>query len=87
MSQAVVTVTKKGQATIPRTMRETHKIGRKALVIDTERGVLFMSIPDPSMDKGSLKTLFKGKTSKEIMNEIRREEFTHESKSNRRRGK
>ncbi|MHB1867837.1 MAG: hypothetical protein ACYCPP_02725 [Nitrososphaerales archaeon] len=55
--------------------------------IDTERGVLVMSIPDPSMDEGSLKTLSKGKTSRKIMNEIRREEFTHEAKSSKRRGK
>jgi len=80
MSEAIVTVTKKGQATIPREMREKHKIGRKALVVDTDKGVLVMPIPDPSMDKGSLKELFKGKTSKDIMNEIRRAEFRHESK-------
>src|SRR5579863_2190253 len=36
MAQAVVTVTKKGQATIPKKMRERHGIGRKALVEDTE---------------------------------------------------
>ena len=87
MSEAIVTVTKKGQATIPRTMRDKHKIGRKALVIDTEQGVLLTSIPDPSMEKGSLKVLFKGMTSKEIMNEIRREEFTHEAKRSGRHGR
>lgn len=80
MSQAIVTVTKKGQATIPRKMRDKHKIGRKALVIDTDKGVLVMPIPDPSMEKGSLKTLLKGRTSKEIMNEIRREESRYESR-------
>ena len=76
MSEAIVTVTKKGQATIPRIMRDKHKIGRKAFVIDTEQGVLLPSIPDPSMEKGSLK----GKTSRDIMNEIRQEEFKHETK-------
>ena len=40
MSEAIVTVTKKGQATIPKIMRDKHKIGRKAFVIDTEQGVL-----------------------------------------------
>jgi len=80
MSEAIVTVTKKGQATIPKIMRDKHKIGRKAFVIDTEQGVLLTSIPDPSMEKGSLKLLFKGKTSRDIMNEIRQEEFKHETK-------
>jgi bifunctional DNA-binding transcriptional regulator/antitoxin component of YhaV-PrlF toxin-antitoxin module len=80
MSEAVVTVTKKGQATIPKGMRDRHKIGRKALVIDTDKGVLVRSIPDPSMEKGSLKTLFKGRTSKEIMSEIRQAELRHEAK-------
>lgn len=61
MSNAIVTVTKKGQATIPKAMRDRHKIGRKALVVDTRDGVLVRPIPDPPMDKGSLKTLFKGK--------------------------
>ena len=36
MSKAIVTVTKKGQATIPKKMRVRHKIGKKALVVDTE---------------------------------------------------
>jgi len=66
-------------------MRDRHKIGRKALVIDTDQGALVMPIPDPSMEKGSLKMLFKGRTSKDIMNEIRREKSNYESK--RRRGK
>ena len=56
----VVTVTKKGQATIPKVMREKHKIGRKVLVIDTSQGVLLKPLPDPSMERGSLKREFKG---------------------------
>ena len=87
MSEAIVTVTKKGQATIPRIMRDKHRIGRKALVIDTEQGVLLTAIPDPSMEKGSLKALFKGKTSGDIMDEIRQEEFAHEAKRNGRLGR
>jgi AbrB family looped-hinge helix DNA binding protein len=70
----VVTVTKKGQATIPKKMREKHRIGRKALVEDTEEGVLLKPLPTPEMERGSLRTLFKAKSSKQIMDEIRREE-------------
>ncbi|MDG7000363.1 MAG: AbrB/MazE/SpoVT family DNA-binding domain-containing protein [Nitrososphaerota archaeon] len=85
MSKAIVTVTKKGQATIPKKMRVRHKIGKKALVVDTEQGFLVRAILDPSLKKGSLRSLFKTKTSKEIMNEIRREEFKREPKSSMQR--
>ena len=78
----VVTVTKKGQPTIPKAMRERHKIGRKTLVIDTQRGVLVKAIPDPSEERGSLKGLF-GKSSKEIMSEIRAEESELEAKDSK----
>ena len=85
MSEAIVTVTKKGQATIPKKLRAKHKIGKKALVIDTKEGVLLRAIPDPSVEKGSLRSLFKTKTSHEIMKEIRQEEFKLEHKSSGRR--
>lgn len=83
MSQAIVTVTKKGQATIPKTMRDRHRIGRKALVVDTKEGVLVKPIPDPSMEKGSLKALFKGRSSKKIMSQVRHEELLREHRRNR----
>ena len=83
MSQAIVTVTKKGQATIPKTMRDRHRIGRKALVVDTKEGVLVRPIPDPSMEKGSLKVLFKGRSSKKIMSEVRQEELLRERRRDR----
>lgn len=78
MSQAIVTVTKKGQATIPKTMRDRHRIGRKALVVDTKEGVLVKPIPDPSMEKGSLKALFGGRSSKKVMSRVRHEELLQE---------
>ncbi|MDG6914122.1 MAG: AbrB/MazE/SpoVT family DNA-binding domain-containing protein [Nitrososphaerota archaeon] len=78
MAEAVVTVTRKGQATIPKKMRERHGIGRKALVEDTEEGVLLKPLPSPSMEKGSLRSAFKGKSSKEVMGDVRRAESTRE---------
>jgi len=74
MTEAVVTVTKKGQATIPKKMRERHGIGSKALAEDTEEGVLLRPLPAPSMERGSLRALFKSSSSREIMDEIRRSE-------------
>jgi len=78
MAEVIVTVTRKGQATIPKRMRERHGIGRKALAEDTEEGVLLKPLPSPSMERGSLRSVFKGKSSKEIMQEVRKEESTRE---------
>jgi AbrB family looped-hinge helix DNA binding protein len=80
MTDMVVTVTKKGQATIPKELREKHKIGKKVLAIDTEEGVLLKPVPDPMMEKGSLKELFKGKTSKQLVKEARSEETKQEKR-------
>ena len=86
MAEAIVTVTKKGQATIPKSMRERHGIGRKALIEDTEEGVLLKPLPSPSMERGSLRSVLKGKSSKEIMKEVRREESTRENAISRGHG-
>ena len=80
MAEMVVTVTKKGQATIPKKMRERHGIGRKVLVEDTEEGVLLKPLPSPAMERGSLRVIFKGRSSRAIMDEIRMEESRHERK-------
>ncbi|NOJ27968.1 MAG: hypothetical protein DA330_08180 [Nitrososphaera sp.] len=76
----VVTVTKKGQATIPKNLREKHKIGKKALVVDTEAGVLFKPVSDPLAEKGSLRTMFSDKTSSQLIKESRSEEFKKEKR-------
>ena len=47
---------------------------------NSRNGSIGSPIPDPSIEKGSLKLLFKCATSKDIMNEIRREESEYESK-------
>jgi bifunctional DNA-binding transcriptional regulator/antitoxin component of YhaV-PrlF toxin-antitoxin module len=78
MTQAIVTVTKKGQATIPVRLRRKHKIGRKVLVVDTEAGVLLKPVPDPLMDKGSLTKLFDGLNSRDLVEEARAVEHRRE---------
>jgi len=75
MKEQIVSVTKKGQATIPKEMRERHSIGGKALVVEVEEGILVKALPKPSVDRGSLKAVFGGKTSREILVEIRKEEL------------
>jgi len=79
-NETVVTVTKKGQATIPKQLREKHRIGRKVLVLDTTEGVLLKPVPDPSIEKGSLRIFFKGKTSRDLINNAREPELRQEEK-------
>ena len=87
----VVTVTKKGQATIPKALRAKHRIGKKALVLDTKEGVLLKPIPSPADEKASLKDLFGSQmTSKQLIDmasteERKEEEEEEEVEKNRRR--
>jgi bifunctional DNA-binding transcriptional regulator/antitoxin component of YhaV-PrlF toxin-antitoxin module len=80
MVEIIVTVTKKGQATIPKELRDKHKIGKKALAVDTKKGVLLRHIPDPVVEKGSLRHLFKGKTSRQLIKEARSDETKREKR-------
>jgi bifunctional DNA-binding transcriptional regulator/antitoxin component of YhaV-PrlF toxin-antitoxin module len=80
MTETIITVTKKGQATIPKNLREKHKIGKKAIAVDTKDGILFKPVPGPLMERGSLKDLFNGKTSKQLIKEARSEEIKKEKR-------
>ncbi len=71
----VVGVTKKGQATIPKRLREKYGIGNKALIEEAESGILLKPVPSPDDDLGSLKPFFKGKTARQLLREARKEEF------------
>jgi len=83
MTEAIVTVTKKGQATIPIRLRRKHGIGRKVLVVDTEAGVLLKPLPDPVKEKGSLKKLFEDENSRDLIDEARAAERQRERSRNR----
>jgi AbrB family looped-hinge helix DNA binding protein len=80
----VVSVTKKGQATIPKRLREKYGIKNKAIVEESECGIVLKPVPSPSEDFGSLKELFKGKTAKQLLDEARKEEFEEDRKLERR---
>ena len=71
----VVSVTKKGQATIPKRLRKKYGIKDKVIVEESECGVLFKPLPTPSDERGSLKEFFKGKTARQLLDEARKEEF------------
>jgi AbrB family looped-hinge helix DNA binding protein len=76
MSQ-IVSITSKGQATIPKELREKYGMKDKAIVMETPEGILFKPLPLPSSEKGSLRTLLKDKTAKELVQEAREHEERH----------
>ncbi len=76
----IVTVTKKGQATIPKKLRDKYGIKRKALVVGTTEGVLIRSVPDPSEERGSLERLFRGRTARKIIEEAREQDVEREKR-------
>lgn len=77
----VVSVTKKGQATIPKKIREKYRIKDKALLVEEdERGILLKPLPSPADGFGSLKHLFPDKTARELVEEGRREDYEREKR-------
>ena len=74
----IVSVTKKGQATIPKRLREKYGIKGKALIEEGEEGIVLKPLPSPAKDFGSLKSIFRGKSSRELLQEARKEEFEKE---------
>ncbi len=76
----VVSVTKKGQATIPKDLRKKFRVGNRVLVVETDEGILFKPLPRPEDDFGSLKGVFKGKTAREILEEARTQDRMREKK-------
>jgi len=76
----VVSVTKKGQATIPKDLREKFGVGDKVLVVETDEGILFKPLPRPEDEFGSLREFFEGKTAREILDEARAQERIREKR-------
>ena len=74
----IVSVTKKGQATIPKDLREKFGVGDKVLVVETEEGILFKPLPKPEDDFGSLRGLFEENTAREILDEARKQDRMRE---------
>ncbi|MCD6145073.1 AbrB/MazE/SpoVT family DNA-binding domain-containing protein [ANME-2 cluster archaeon] len=77
---AVVRITKKGQATIPKRLRKKFGFGDRALVIERGDGVLFKPIAQISEEKGSLREIFKDKTADQILKDARDEDARKEKR-------
>jgi AbrB family looped-hinge helix DNA binding protein len=67
----VVSVTQKGQATIPKALRDKFRVKGKVLVVETSEGILFKPLPRPEDDFGSLKQHFKGEVARKVLDEAR----------------
>ena len=80
----VVSVTKKGQATIPKRLRKKYGIKNKVIFEENEFGIVLKPLPSPSSERGSLKELFKGKTARQLLEEARKEEFAADKELERR---
>lgn len=81
MVEVVVSVTKKGQATIPKKLRKKYGIKDKVLMVEEDgKGILIKPLPSPHEEFGSLKGLFEGKTAKEVLEEGRKEDYEREKR-------
>jgi AbrB family looped-hinge helix DNA binding protein len=76
----VSSVTKKGQATIPKRLRQKYGIKDKVIFEENECGIVLKPIPSPSEMRGSLKNYFKGKTARQLLDEARKEEIAEDKK-------
>jgi len=77
----VVSVTKKGQATIPKKLREKYGIKDKALLVEQDKkGILLKPLPSPYDEFGSLKHLYPGKTAREVIEEGRKADYEREKR-------
>ena len=76
----VVSITKKGQATIPKDLRDKFGLKSRVIVVETKEGILFKPLPTPEEEFGSLKALFEGKTPREVLEEARAQDLTREMK-------
>lgn len=79
MKGKIVSITKKGQATLPAELRRKHGMDRKAVVVDTEEGLLVKPLPNPNEEMGSLKEVFE-KSAEELLTECRAHDTRREER-------
>lgn len=81
MVEVIVSVTKKGQATIPKKLRQKYGIKDKALLVeDKEKGIILKPLPSPRDEIGSLKHLYPGKTAREVIEEGRKQDYERDKR-------
>jgi len=80
VKQQIVSITKKGQATVPKEMRKKYGIEKKALAVEMPEGILIKRLPSVGEEMGSLKKLFRKKTARELLSEARIMDVKREKK-------
>ncbi len=60
-------VSKKGQITIPKRLREKYGIKDKVVLEELEQGILLKTFPTLSEELGSLKNVFGGKNAGQLL--------------------
>ena len=80
----VSSVTKKGQATITKRLRQKYGTKDKVMFEENECGIVLKPLPSISEEYGSLKGFFKGKTARQLLDEPRKEEFAADKERERR---
>lgn len=83
----VVTVTSKGQATIPKELREEYGIERKVIFEGGEGAILLRPAPEPLKDVGMFRHLAKGKTAAQLLKEDEKAETDREHRLTRSRSR
>ena len=78
LERRVISITSKGQATIPTDLRKKFGFGKRALVEEAEGGVLFRPLPSVEDEKGSLRDLFDGRSARDLLEEARAEDGREE---------
>lgn len=77
-----VKVTEKGQATIPKRLRDKYEIEEAVVVEDTGSGVLMRPLPKLSEERGSLRHLF-DESAEELLESARKEDRERERRLER----
>lgn len=77
-TSAVVKLTKKGQATIPKAFRDKFGFKDRALLVEAEEVVLLKPLPAIADECGSLRELFRGMSAKDLLDAARRDDRTRE---------
>lgn len=81
MVEVVVSVTKKGQATIPKKLRQKYGIKDKVLLVEEEgKGIVIKPLPSPQEGFGILKPYANGKTARELLEEGRKADYEREKR-------
>ena len=80
VEEVVVSVTKKGQATIPKRVRQKYGIKDKLILQLSAKGIEIKPVPSPEELFGILKPYAGGKSAKELIEEGRKSDYERDAR-------